>query len=76
MVNRIINEVVDDYIRKNALVLEYKNPKDAETIRVCAELLEKLRENMITCGASKNEHVVVRLGRVISELDAIKRLIT
>lgn len=65
---KIIAEVIDNYLKKNAMLKEYRNPKDSETIRVCADQLDNLYNTIISNGASKNEYTVEQLHKIVSEL--------
>jgi len=72
--SRIVTEVIDDYLRKNTMLKEYKNPMDSETIRVCADQLETLYNNVIANGASRNEYTVEQLLKIIGELRKLERM--
>ena len=68
--DRIISETIDRYLLK-----EYKNPKDSETVRVCADQLEELHKNMISNGADKHEYTLIKLANIIGELRKIQNWI-
>lgn len=69
-IDRIISETIDKYMLK-----EYKNPNDSEAIRVCADQLEALHDNMIANGANRHEYTLVKLANIIGELRKIQNWI-
>ena len=38
-IKRIINEEITKYISEKCMIKEFKNPNDAETVRVCGDML-------------------------------------
>lgn len=75
ILDNIITEVINGYIEsksKRNMLKEYKNPEDSETIRVCADQLEALYNNIIKNGMSKREITVKTLGEIIKELRALE----
>lgn len=75
MIDSIVSEAINDCLRGKGIINEYKNPKDSNTIRVCADQLEALYENIIANGASRNEYTLQRLFKVIRELRKIQKTI-
>ena len=73
MVNQIVSEVLEKYIGDKCMLKEYKNPKDSDTIRVCADTLEQLYKDIIYRGTSKHECNVVQLGEIIHKLRKIEK---
>lgn len=69
----IITEVINEYLESKCMINEYKNPKDAETIRVCGDQLEALYKRIIEGGVSKNEYLVERLGKAVLELRKLEK---
>jgi len=69
----LITEVINDYLKQQTMLKEYKNPKDSETLRVCAEMLENIYNGIISNGGSRNEITTQRLGNVIAELRKIEK---
>ena len=75
ILDNIITEVINGYVEsksKRNMLKEYKNPEDSETIRVCADQLEALYNNIIKNGMSKREITVKTLGEIIKELRALE----
>lgn len=75
ILDNIITEVINSYVEsksKRNMLKEYKNPEDSETIRVCADQLEALYNNIIKNGMSKREITVKTLGEIIKELRALE----
>lgn len=75
ILDNIITEVINGYVEsksKRNMLKEYKNPEDSETIRVCADQLEALYNNIIKNGMSKREITVKTLGEIIKELRVLE----
>ena len=66
--SKIVSEEINKFISEKCMLKEYKNPKDAETIRVCADTLQQLYENIIGNGASRHEITMIQLSKIIGEL--------
>ena len=75
MRNDIITEVINDYLGKKTMLREYKNPNDGETVKVCADMLENLYNNIISNGVSRNEYTVQQLFKIIHELRKLQETI-
>ena len=72
--NRIISEEIIKYINKKCMIKEYKNPNDAETVRVCGDMLEQLYSNMISGGCSKREITAETIYKIIGELRHLEQI--
>lgn len=75
ILDNIITEVINGYVESKSkcnMLKEYKNPEDSETIRVCADQLEALYNNIIKNGISKREITVKTLGEIIKQLRALE----
>ena len=70
----IIKETINSYLIKKEMLKEYKNPKDAETLRVCADMLEEVNERMVSNGTSRNEITMQKLEQVITELRKLTKI--
>ncbi len=70
----IISEVINNYINSKCMLKEYKNPKDAETVRVCADTLQQLYENIIGNGVSRHEITMIQLSKIIGELRRLEQV--
>lgn len=69
MVEDIVRNVVNNYVNENCMLLkEFKNPVDAETVRVCADTLAKLHDDIIGSGVSRREVTVEKLASIVKEL--------
>lgn len=55
---------------------EYRNPRDAETVRNCIAMLENIHDKAIQNGVSKNEIVVEKLSIIILELKKIEKFMS
>ena len=64
----IISEVIHDYFSNRKMLKEYKNLKDAETLRVCGNMLQDMYDNIIKNGVSKHEYTVEKLNMIIGEI--------
>ena len=57
------------------MIREYKNPKDAETVRVCGDTLEQMYNRIIDNGCSRREITVELLSKVIKEIRYLEQII-
>jgi len=71
--SKIITEEINKCINSKCMLKEYKNPNDAETVRVCADTLQQLYENIIGNGISKHEITMIQLSKIIGELRRLER---
>ena len=74
MNNDIISEVINSYINKKCMLKEFKNPKDAETVRVCADMLQQMYDRIISQGSSKREITVEIMQKIIGELRHLEEM--
>jgi hypothetical protein len=72
----VISEVINNYLKKNVMLKEYKNPQDAETLRVCADMLQNLYDNAISNGTSRHEITVQKIHQIIGELRKLQQIMT
>jgi hypothetical protein len=56
------------------MLKEYKNPNDAETVRVCADNLQQLYDRIIAQGSSKREITVEVMSKIIGELRHLEEM--
>jgi hypothetical protein len=70
----IISEVINNYINSKCMLKEYKNPNDAETVRVCADNLQQLYDRIIAQGSSKREITVEVMSKIIGELRHLEEM--
>ena len=47
---KIVAEEISNFLKKDCMLKEYKNPQDSETIRVCGETLKALYDRIIKNG--------------------------
>lgn len=74
--DNIINEVINQYLDKELMLKEYKNPKDSETLRVCTDMLQSVYESAISNGTSRREIVMEKLGNIIMELRKLEKIMS
>jgi len=74
IINNIISEEINKYINEKCMIKEYKNPNDAETVRVCGDMLQQLYDNIIAQGSSKREITVEYLQRIIGEIRHLEEM--
>lgn len=74
MVDSIVCEVINDFLKEREMIKEHKNPKDSETVRVCADMLENLHNEIVKRGASKNEYNVKHLLTIVEELRKLQEV--
>lgn len=70
----IISEVINNYINSKCMLREYKNPNDAETVRVCGDTLQQMYDRIIQQGSSKREITVEYLQRIIGEIRHLEEM--
>ena len=70
----IISEVINNYINSKCMLKEFKNPKDAETVRVCADMLQQMYDRIISQGSSKHEITVEIMQKIIGELRHLEEM--
>ena len=73
-INTVVAETVNNYVERKMMLNEYKNPNDAETIRVCAEMLASLHDKIVGSGVSKHEITVEKIAKVVDELKRIEAM--
>lgn len=73
-ISKIIQEEITKYISGKCMLKEYKNPNDAETVRVCGDMLEQLYNSIIENGCSKREITVEMMGNIIGELRRLEQM--
>lgn len=64
----IISEVINNYIKNKCMLMEYKNPEDSKTLRVCGNMLQDMYDRIIESGVSKNEYTLEKLHMIIDEI--------
>lgn len=74
MYNKLISEVINNYINSKCMLREYKNPNDAETVRVCGDTLQQLYDRIISQGSSKREITVEMMSKIIGELRHLEEM--
>lgn len=72
----IINEVINEYIGSKCMLKEYKNPNDSETVRVCADQLQGLYDNILKNGVSRHEITLEKLSEIIRELRKLQQMMS
>jgi hypothetical protein len=70
----IISEVINNYINSKCMLREYKNPNDADTVRVCGDTLQELYDRIISQGSSKREITVEVMQKIIGELRHLEEM--
>lgn len=70
----IVTNVINNYIKENCMLKEYKNPKDSETLRVCADMLRTMHDNIIANGTSAHEITMVKLTNVIHDIEKLEKM--
>ncbi len=74
MINNIINKAINNYIKSKCMLREYKNPNDAETVRVCGDTLQQLYDKIIAQGSSRHEITMVRMLEIIGEIRHLEKM--
>lgn len=69
----IISEVINNYIKNKCMLMEYKNPEDSKTLRVCGNMLQDMYDRIINNGASKAEFTIEKLKAVIDEIRKLEK---
>ena len=72
--NEIISEEITKYLSEECMLKEYKNPNDAETVRVCGDTLEELYNRILQGGMSKREATIEMLGKIINGIRRLEQL--
>ena len=44
---KIVAEEISNFLKKDCMLKEYKNPQDSETIRVCGETLKAIYDSLV-----------------------------
>ena len=70
----IISEVINNYINSKCMLREYKNPNDAETVRVCGDTLQQMYDRILQQGSSKREITMEYLQRIIGEIRHLEEM--
>jgi hypothetical protein len=70
----IISEVINNYINSKCMLREYRNPNDAETVRVCGDNLQQLYDRIIAQGSSKREITVEFMHKIIGDLRHLEEM--
>jgi hypothetical protein len=73
-INRIISEEITKYLSDKCMLKEYKNPNDAETVRVCGDTLEQLYQRIVGGGCSKHEITMEMLAKIISDIRRLEQV--
>ena len=73
-INRIISEEIIKYLSDKCMLKEYKNPNDAETVRVCGDTLEQLYQRIVGGGMSKREATMELLAKIISDIRRLEQV--
>ena len=74
-ISRIINEEITKYISGKCMIREFKNPNDAETVRVCGDMLEQLYNRVIGDGCSKREITVELMYKIIGDIRRLEQML-
>jgi hypothetical protein len=72
--NKIISEEITKYLSDKCMLKEYKNPNDAETVRVCGDTLEQLYQRILGEGCSKREITMEMLAKIISDIRHLEQV--
>ena len=70
----VINSEIKKYIVEKCMIREYKNPKDAQTVRVCGDMLEQLYANLINGGCTKREITAEMMAKIIGDLRRLEQI--
>ena len=73
-INDAISEEIKKYISEKCMLREYKNPNDAETVRVCGDTLEQLYNRILQNGCSKREITIEIMAKIIGELRHLEQM--
>ena len=72
-IRKVVNEEIRKLVRSKSMLNEYRNPRDRDIIRACADQLEGLYNRIISDGNSKHEYSIERLFVTIRELRKIEK---
>lgn len=72
--DKIISEEIIKYLSDKCMLKEYKNPNDAETVRVCGDTLEQLYQRILGEGCSKREITMEMLANIINEIRRLEQV--
>ena len=72
--DKIISEEITKYLSDKCMLKEYKNPNDAETVRVCGDTLEQLYQRILGEGCSKREITMEMLANIINEIRRLEQV--
>jgi hypothetical protein len=72
--SKIVSEEINRFISEKCMLKEYKNPADAETVKVCGDTLQQLHDNIIAQGSSRHEITVVRMQEIIDEIRRLEKM--
>lgn len=73
-ISRIISEEITKYISEKCMLKEYKNPNDAETVRVCGDTLEQLYNRILQSGYSRREITMETMEKIIGEIRHLEQM--
>ena len=73
-INRIISEEITKYLSDKCMLKEYRNPNDAETVRVCGDTLEQLYRRIVGGGFSRREITMEMLAKIISSIRRLEQV--
>lgn len=73
-ISRIISEEITKYISEKCMLKEYKNPNDAETVRVCGDTLEQLYNRILQNGYSRREITMETMEKIIGEIRHLEQM--
>ncbi len=73
-IDSIISEEINKIIGSKCMIKEFKNPKDAETVRVCGDTLEQLYNNIISNGCSKREITAELMIKIIGDIRRLEQM--
>jgi hypothetical protein len=73
-ISRIISEEITKYISGKCMLKEYKNPNDAETVRVCGDTLEQLYNRILQSGYSRREITMETMEKIIGEIRHLEQM--
>ena len=73
VVRREINRFL---VNECNMLKEYRNPTDAETVRVCKDMLQQLHDKIVSNGTSKHEVTVEVMLNIIGELNHLEQMMS
>ena len=74
-IDSIISEEINKIIGSKCMIKEFKNPKDAETVRVCGDMLEQLYNRVIGDGCSKREITAELMYKIIGDIRRLEQML-